>query len=1219
MVSTKKKIEAVLEFHKKNLDDIPYIVTYRRNIYEPELSPKDIWKIFELDREWNILFEMKYNLSKAFDNIKKIALSDDRADYMYIRFIENAKSITELNDMETFIDFLKEMHYNEFQNLSEEFSKNLRPNKSSQIQNFRKYNIDKFSKIFAFGAFELSANLEALANGDQNTIVSPPEPEVQPEKLAEDYICPIFDLEIKVMTAGCKFLALELFSFPFIRNYARISFKTQCTISTDPTEEGKKELDAFHPSFRVKRVRNKPIETFNNDLFLDILESEKKGWITLTVNFGDNFFKDLTEKLNHTYHSKLKTSEVDSVAHGWRVMREETIRIFVAEHCIPYFKKEVKQELKEKAENFVLNQCAVNFSKMLMNGPYRKKKKNFNMHKDEELLKEEEYPRVLSAIYDNAKNEIYVAMLDNSGETLEVCKFVNFMTKPLKLLSEGERDLKKEDEDKLKFIIQEHKPDLIVIGANDLKCKYLKEHIGSLDVEGLRGNFNLYLNSKKIKNYFSYNKYFILESDEHKIWTTYGDVTIPRISANCPKVEKLLVNLNYFFRQAICLARFKQNPLAEICQLWHEEPNKNFCLSLPLHALQRSVSPTKLLEFLESEAVKVVNSVGVDINKSCEHQHLQSVIQFVSGLGTRKAHYLIDKLSRNHTLFMRVMLATPPKILGDIVFYNCAGFLKVKRSRDSQICDFNPLDVTRIHPENYPLANKIALSAMDDNFKDSSSEAIKIILKDPKRINILDLDEYIKTSQEKGNKYTKFNIYFIKNEFQNPFCDERPPHKDLTSSELFYLLIGDPTFKKGQMVNATVLRVDEEHVKCRLTNDLEATIWYKDVFEDSDIRPDEEKIREMKETFKPGMVVNARVKSINEVNFKIDLTIKHSELLSVKNHMDVNRIQYNYFVLVENEDYVNVNFIKENKAHQTKYQPRNINYPYFKNYTYKSSIDTLRDKKIGAYIFRPSSKGSNFLTLSWKFYDNAYSHIEIQEEEKHLGMQIGKKLRIGSEEYGSLLEIADRYLKPCELLVKDAINSRKFKKFDSIEELENKLKEEKSNKNYTPYMFTILSEFPQYIVMGHCAKVAQVIKEFIKVKPNGLFFHNEYFPNLEDLANWFKRNYTTDYYRDYLRRVKPPQVENRKIISLADENNINFDFGAFSSHLASGSRNNLEERNSVLGSVAGSSYDRERNYQTDQKSYRDRGNKAGKPCHICKEIGHLMNECPSKLFYLKFF
>lgn len=641
---------------------------------------------------------------------------------------------------------------------------------------------------------------------------------------------------------------------------------------------------------------------------------------------------------------------------------------------------------------------------------------------------------------------------------------------------------------------------------------------------------------------------------------------------------------------------------------------------MPLHPLQRCVTSTKLSEYLEIEAVKVVNSVGVEINKACEHQHLQGVVQFVSGLGPRKAHYLIDKINRNQYLIMRVLLATSPKILGDIVFYNCAGFLKVKRTHDSQIYDFNPLDITRIHPENYPLANKIAMSAMDDNFKDLSSEAIRIILRDPKKLNILDLEEYIKTSQEKGNKYTKFNIYFIKSELQNPFSDERPPHKDLTSTELFYLLIGDPTFKKGQMVNSEVLRVDDEHVKCKLTNGLEATIWYKDIFEDSDNRSDDEKIRVMKESYKPGTTVNAKVKSINEVHFKIDLTVKTSELVSVKNHLDVNRMQYNYFVIVEDEDYKNVNFIKENKTQQAKYQSRTINYPYFKNCTYKTSIDLLRNKEIGAYIFRPSSNGNDLLTLSWKFFDNTYSHVKIKEEDKQPGMQIGKKLRIGSEDYGSLLEISDRYLKPCELLVRDAINSRKFKKFDSIEEFENKLKEEKANKNFTPYLFTILPRYPEFIIMGHCAKVGQVIKEFIKVKPNGLFFHNEFFSNLEDLANWFKRNYNSDDYKEFLRRVKPPQVESRNEFSLGEENSLNLNFdNAISSQFTSNARMNIDDRNSLIGSVQGSTYERERNYPSEHKSYRDRGSKSSKQCHNCKEIGHFMNECPSKNLYFIFF
>ena len=47
------------------------------------------------------------------------------------------------------------------------------------------------------------------------------------------------------------------------------------TISTEPSEQGKKDLDPFHPSYRVKRIKSEPLNNLINneglqDLFLDI-------------------------------------------------------------------------------------------------------------------------------------------------------------------------------------------------------------------------------------------------------------------------------------------------------------------------------------------------------------------------------------------------------------------------------------------------------------------------------------------------------------------------------------------------------------------------------------------------------------------------------------------------------------------------------------------------------------------------------------------------------------------------------------------------------------------------------------------------------------------------------------------------------------------------------------------------------------------------------------
>ena len=51
---------------------------------------------------------------------------------------------------------------------------------------------------------------------------------------------------------------------------------------------------------------------------------------------------------------------------------------------------------------------------------------------------------------------------------------------------------------------------------------------------------------------------------------------------------------------------------------------------------------------------------------------------------------------------------------------------------------------------------------------------------------------------------------------------------------------------------------------------------------------------------------------------------------------------------------------------------------------------------------------------------------DIIEQDKMGGSFLGSKLLIGNETYGSLNEICDRYVKPCERYVRDAISSRKF-------------------------------------------------------------------------------------------------------------------------------------------------------------------------------------------------
>jgi transcription elongation factor SPT6 len=77
-------------------------------------------------------------------------------------------------------------------------------------------------------------------------------------------------------------------------------------------------------------------------------------------------------------------------------------------------------------------------------------------------------------------------------------------------------------------------------------------------------------------------------------------------------------------------------------------------------------------------------------------------------------------------------------------------------------------------------------------------------------------------------------------------------------------------------------------------------------------------------------------------------------------------------------------------------------------------------------VFRPSSKGNDNLTLTWKFYTNNIVHMDIEETDKPIGASIGNKLQISDETFESIQEIIDRYIIPCNRALREVIHHIKF-------------------------------------------------------------------------------------------------------------------------------------------------------------------------------------------------
>jgi len=56
------------------------------------------------------------------------------------------------------------------------------------------------------------------------------------------------------------------------------------------------------------------------------------------------------------------------------------------------------------------------------------------------------------------------------------------------------------------------------------------------------------------------------------------------------------------------------------------------------------------------------------------------------------------------------------------------------------------------------------------------------------------------------------------------------------------------------------------------------------------------------------------------------------------------------------------------------------------------------------------------------------------------------------------------------------------------------------------YYFATSEEYPQHFLLIYMYKDKKPIRELVKVKNNGLYFHDQQFANIRDLIIWFKEH-----------------------------------------------------------------------------------------------------------------
>ena len=124
--------------------------------------------------------------------------------------------------------------------------------------------------------------------------------------------------------------------------------------------------------------------------------------------------------------------------------------------------------------------------------------------------------------------------------------------------------------------------------------------------------------------------------------------------------------------------------------------------------------------------------------------------------------------------------------------------------------EFDVLDSTRIHPYFYPMAKRIALEAIDDVNNDQE-DPVSILMRNPKRLQDLDLDDYAKHFRQRSKQNMKVLIDLIVQEFTHPFQDPRAEfNTKLKKEDLFYTLTKESKFslREESIINVRITRLD---------------------------------------------------------------------------------------------------------------------------------------------------------------------------------------------------------------------------------------------------------------------------------------------------------------------------------------------------------------------------------------------------------------------------
>ena len=371
------------------------------------------------------------------------------------------------------------------------------------------------------------------------------------------------------------------------------------------------------------------------------------------------------------------------------------------------------------------------------------------------------------------------------------------------------------------------------------------------------------------------------------------------------------------------------------------------------------------------------------------------------------------------TLSSRTNLITS-QVLPKNIFMNAAAYLRIpqdelnadlKRNTDDEQDKPDILDDTRIHPEDYEVARKMAADAMEYDEEDTggfatASQAVQDVMDDdPKKLDDLSLDDFASELAKILKVPKRLTLYRIRDEMQAPYREGRQDFREPSTMELFTTFTGETqiTLDRGLIIPVRVVRVRADgSILCRLDSGIDGVVQQ----DFRSHRPENDP--------RVGQLIQALVLELKLDEFEVELSTQ-DDAISLGD-FDRRRIfaDLSSDTTRAEEDKNTQAAIKKKSSGR---QHRVINHPNFHNFTSGEAEQFLAHQPRGDCVIRPSSKVDH-LAVTWKVDQDVYQHVgadlhcwvrpfsahllpaqAVLELNKSNEFSLGSPLQIGNKRY----------------------------------------------------------------------------------------------------------------------------------------------------------------------------------------------------------------------------